>query len=94
MIPYMVGKLAPNSSHLTRGLVKYVPGRGYFRAVPSQNRDKCVTSPPPPIVDFVELQIFHKENLLYSELQHSNVTRNPVLFYQSFKKSYDPHLGH
>ena len=48
MIPYTVGKLAPNSSHLTRGLVKYVPGRGYFRAVPFQNRDKDVTPPPPP----------------------------------------------
>ena len=36
MIPYMVGKLATNPSHLTRGLVKYVPGRGYFRAVHSQ----------------------------------------------------------
>ena len=48
MISYMVGKLAPNLSHLTRGLVKYVPGRGYFRAVPSQNGDTYVTSPPPP----------------------------------------------
>ena len=48
MIPYMVGKLAPNPSHLTRGLVKYVPGRGYFRAVSSQSGDKFVTSPPPP----------------------------------------------
>ena len=48
MIPYMVGKLAPNSTHFTRGLVKQVPGRGYFRAVPSQNGDICVTSPPPP----------------------------------------------
>ena len=48
MIPYIVGKLAPNSLHLTRGLVKYVPGRGYFRAVSSQNEDKFVTSPPPP----------------------------------------------
>ena len=48
MIPYMVGKLAPNSSHLTRELVRYVPGRSYFRAVPSQNGDKYVTSPPPP----------------------------------------------
>ena len=47
MIPYIVGKLAPNLSHLTRGLVKYVPGRDYFRAVPSQNGDKYVTSPPP-----------------------------------------------
>ena len=48
MILYMVGKLAPNSSHLTRGLVRYVSGRDYFRTVPSQNGDKIVTSPPPP----------------------------------------------
>ena len=48
MNPYMVGKLAPSSSHLTRGLVKYVPGRGYFRAVSSQDGVKFVTSPPPP----------------------------------------------
>ena len=54
MIPYMVGKLAPNPTHFTRGLVKYVPGRGYFRAVPSQNVDKIVTSPPPSIVERVE----------------------------------------
>ena len=47
-ILYMIGKLAPNSSHFTRGLVKYVPGRGYFRAVSSQNGDKLVTSAPPP----------------------------------------------
>ena len=40
MILYMVGKLAPNSSHLTRGLVKYVPSRDYFRAVSSQNGKK------------------------------------------------------
>ena len=53
MIPYMVGKLVQNSSYLTRGLVKYVPGRGYFRTVPSQNGDKYVTSPPPPIVELV-----------------------------------------
>ena len=53
MIPYMVGKLSPNPLHLTRGLVKYVPGRGYFRAISSQNGDKYVTSPPPPIVELV-----------------------------------------
>ena len=53
MIPYMVGKLSPNPLHLTRGLVKHVPGRGYFRAIPSQNGDKYVTSPPPPIVELV-----------------------------------------
>ena len=52
MILYMVRKLAPNSSHFTRGLVKYIPGRGYFRAVSSPNGDKFVTSPPhPPIVE-------------------------------------------
>ena len=53
IIPYMVGKLAPNSSYLTRGLVKYIPGRGYFRAVPSQKGDKYVTSPSPPTVELV-----------------------------------------
>ena len=44
----MVGKLAPNSAHSTRELVRYVPGWGYFRTVPSQNGDKHVTSPLPP----------------------------------------------
>ena len=48
MIPYMVGKLAPNPTHFTSGFVKYVPGRDYFRAVPSQNGDKVVTPPPHP----------------------------------------------
>ena len=48
MILYMVGKLAPNTTHPTRWMVKYVPGRGYFRAVPSQNGDKFVTSPTSP----------------------------------------------
>ena len=53
MTPYMVGKLAPNPTHSTRGLVKYVPGRCYFRAVPSQNRVKFVTSSSPlnPLTD-------------------------------------------
>ena len=51
MIPYMVGKFDPNSTRLTTGLVKYVPGRGCFRGVSSQNGDKIVTSPPPPIVE-------------------------------------------
>ena len=54
MIPYMVGKFAPNSSHLTKKLVKYVPGRDYFCAVPSQNGDKYVRTPPPSIVELVE----------------------------------------
>ena len=53
MIPYMIGKLAPNSTHSTRGLVKYAPNRGCFRAVPSQNGEKFVTSPPATIVERV-----------------------------------------
>ena len=52
MIPYMFGKLAPNSTHSTRGVV-YVPNRGYFRAIPSQNGDTFVPSPPPSIVERV-----------------------------------------
>ena len=54
MNPNMVGKLAPNSSHLTRELIKYVTGRGYFRAVSYQNGDKMVTSPPSTIVELVQ----------------------------------------
>ena len=57
MIPYMVGKLAPNSTYFTMLLVKYVPGRGYFWAVPSQNEDKFVTSLPSPIVERVEMAL-------------------------------------
>ena len=48
MFPYMVGKLVLNSTHSIKRLAKYVPGRGYFRAVPSKNGDKFVTCPPPP----------------------------------------------
>ena len=48
MIPYMVCKLAPNSTHFTRGLVRQVTGRDYFRAVPSQNGDKSRHPLPPP----------------------------------------------
>ena len=55
MIPYMVGKLAPNSSHLTRGLVKYVPSRDYFRAVSSQNGKKI---PPQSLNGSSTLVIF------------------------------------
>ena len=47
MILYMVGKLAPTSIHFTTGLVTYTPRRDYFRAVPSQNRNKVTTSPTP-----------------------------------------------
>ena len=65
MIPYMIGKLTPNSSHLTRALVKYVPGRGYFRAVPFQNGEKNVTSPPPP--PLVERVTVHQTSLLHIE---------------------------
>ena len=45
MIPYMVAKLAPNLTNFTRGLVKYVPGMGFFAAILSQNEDKFRTPP-------------------------------------------------
>ena len=80
MISYMIGKLAPNSSHSTRGLIKYVPGRGYFRAVSSQNGDKIVTSPPPP-------PIVERIPMTYSELKEEmgaaeEIGRNPVSIHQ------------
>ena len=40
-----------------QGLVKYVPGRGYFRAVSSQNGDKFVTSPPPQSLNGSDVQL-------------------------------------
>ena len=47
MIIYAVDKLAQNSAHFIRGLVKHVSGRAYFPTVPSENRDKIATSPTP-----------------------------------------------
>ena len=46
MIPYMVDKLAPNSTDFTRGLVKYVPGRDFIVPPPPLNGDIVATSPP------------------------------------------------
>ena len=63
MVPYMVGEFAPNSAYFTRGLVKLVPGSGYFCAVPSQNGDKFVTSPPLP-PSFVE-RLFHVQGRFF-----------------------------
>ena len=53
----MVGKLAPNSTQFTRGLVKYILGRDCFRAV-FQNGEEFATSPTPPIVE--QLKRTHK----------------------------------
>ena len=65
MIPNMVGKFAPNSSHFTRGLVKSVPGRSYFRAVPSQNGDKYFTHRPPQSLNLSELPKFRHLDTAY-----------------------------
>ena len=40
MIPYMLGKLAPNSTHSIKGFVEYIPGRDFFRVVLLQNGNK------------------------------------------------------
>ena len=51
MTPYMSGKLAPNRTHFTRGLVKYVPRRAIL-CRPLQNRVKFATSlTPQPLND-------------------------------------------
>ena len=47
IIPYMVSKPDLNKIPFTGGLIKYVLGRGYFRAVPSQSGEKPPTSRPP-----------------------------------------------
>ena len=85
MILHIVDKLAPNSSHLTTGLVNYVPGRGCFRAVSSQNGDKIVTSPPPPpIVGRLlrGLQATHISTLnsMFARLGTDYKTRNELFF--------------
>ena len=79
MIPYILGKLAPNSSHLTRGLVKYVPGRGYFCAVFSQNGDNYVTSPPPSIVELVAHELTPASGLV----SHQQETMLELFYRQS-----------
>ena len=45
-----------NSFHRGVGQILYVPGRGYFRAVPSQNGDTIATPRPPPIVERVSTE--------------------------------------
>ena len=50
MIPYMVGKLAPSSSHLTRGFVKHVPGRAISVPLTPKTRNKLLHPRPFPIV--------------------------------------------
>ena len=44
----------PEFTSFHQGMVKYVPGKGYFRAVPSQNGDEVATFPTPPIVKRLE----------------------------------------
>ena len=36
--------IAPNRTPFTRGLIKYISKRDYFRTVPSQNGGKCNTT--------------------------------------------------
>ena len=53
MIPYIVGQLAPNSSHLTRGLVNVSPVGAIFVPFPPKTGIFVFTSPPPLIVERV-----------------------------------------
>ena len=70
MIPYyMVGKLAPNPTRSTRGTVKHVPGRSNFRAVPSQNGDETITSPPLQSLNGSRAEIQPKEKAMISHVK-------------------------
>ena len=90
MIPYMVGKLAPNSTHFNRGLVKEVPGRGYFCSVPSQNGDKFVTSPSPP----QSLNDSSSIRLIEVDLRHQTQTLRQPLAAHSHLGGQVVHSGH
>ena len=48
MIPYMVGKLAPNSSHLTRGRSNMSPVGAIFVPFPPKTGTKLLQPPPTP----------------------------------------------
>ena len=80
MIPYMVGKLAPNSSHLTRGFVKHVSGRDYFCAVPSQNGDKYVTSPPPQTLNLSKVSTYQAQLLRAPAVKRPGMFTNKTPF--------------
>ena len=58
MIPCMVGKLAPSSIHSTRGLVKYVFRRGYFRA--QTGTTFFHPRPPQSLNDSEEIVVYRK----------------------------------
>ena len=93
----MVGKLAPNPTHFIRGLVKKVPGRGYFKGVPSQNGDKCVTSPPPPIVERVfPPDIFYIKWIIPDKARDRNNSENVAARVDAIAHSllFTSNLGH
>ena len=46
----MVGKIAPKSAHLTKGMVKYIP-RGDFSCRPHTKRGQIGDHPPPSFVE-------------------------------------------
>ena len=46
----MICNLAPNLTHFTKGLVKYVPCRGLFSCLPLSKRE-LICGIPPPIVE-------------------------------------------
>ena len=52
MIPHIIGRLALNSTHFTRGLVKYSPRKGLFSCSPLLKRGLvCDIRPPHSLND-------------------------------------------
>ena len=88
----MVGKLALNSTHFTRRLVKYVPGRSYFRAVPFQNGDKFATSPTPPIVERLKTDVQTLRSGVYGCVQaapHSRCDKQRSVAFRLYSLNED-----
>ena len=90
----MDGKLAPNSTPFTRRLVEDVPGRDYCRAIPSQNGDKFVTSPPaPPSPPIVEPLYLLEERVTYSNKQYPFATRHNAAHVGGHEPVKNPSIG-
>ena len=86
MIPYMVGKLAPNSSHLTRGLVKYVPDRAKFVPFPAKTGTNLLHPRPPQ--SFIDRKIKTPGFRWRMSRLPSSYTRNTSMFIFFFFSLY------
>ena len=78
-------KLAPNSTHSSRKLLKYFLGRGSFDDTSSGKGNILRASPPPPIVGLLKMRV--KLKLPIVENLHSD-KKCPPLTQICLKRSY------